>query len=237
MDSSSSSSSSSSSKKRHRPPDDDTSSNSAAEAADAGRDKNNAPLLQDVPTTDHYHVSYMHRRTVTHCSTSHRHGYVITGSADGVVKFWKRTSTSNVPTVAPPGGGASGIAIATDRAASSSSAAPSRCIEFVKSYSSHVGPLLALVTSQPNGDSAASVGYDGSIKFYDVATFDVGGMIRAKNENAARGGLSGGDTKGRRFRLGRHAALMEREDLYLLISTRAPTREEAQDEARRAKKG
>ena len=231
MDSSLSSSFSSSSKKRHRPPDD----------VDAGGDVGNiAPPLQDVPTTDHYQVSLMHRRTVTHCSTSPRHGFVITGSADGVVKFWKRTSTSNAPIVGNPGGGASGIAIATDKA--SSVVGPSRCLEFVKSYSSHVGPLLGLVTSQPNGDSAVSVGYDGSIKFYDVATFDVGGMIRTDdNSSAGRGGGGGGSGGenmrgwGRRFRLGRHAALIEREDLFLLISTRAPTREEWQDDVRKQK--
>ena len=94
----------------------------------------------------------------------------------------------------------------------------SRCLEFVKSYSSHVGPLLALAASQPNGDSAVSIGYDGVIKFYDVATFDVSGMIRTHNSS------------GKKFRLGRHAALIEREDLYLLVSTRAPTREEWQIE-------
>jgi hypothetical protein len=47
--------------------------------------------------------------------------------------------------------------------------------------------MLVLAASQPNGDSAASVGLDGLIKFYAVATFDVRGMIRA-----ARSGSGGG---------------------------------------------
>ena len=130
-----------------------------------------------------------------------------------VVKFWKRTSTTTTPggsgTSAPTGGNAA------DKNGTSSS----RCLEFVKSYSSHVGPILALCTSQPNGDSACSIGYDGVIKFYDVATFDVSGMIRTGNNN-------NNDTRQKKFRLGRHAVLIEREDLYLLVSTRAPTREE-----------
>ena len=91
-----------------------------------------------------------------------------------VVKFWKRTSTTTTPggsgTSAPTGGDKNGTS-------------SSRCLEFVKSYSSHVGPILALCTSQPNGDSACSIGYDGVIKFYDVATFDVSGMIRTGNNN------------------------------------------------------
>ena len=218
--------SSSSSRKRNRQDESSSSSSSSSSASISADEKNNpagGPLLQNVPTTDHYHVSYMHRRTVTHTCSSPRHGYVITGGTDGVVKFWKRTSTIAAAAGAGAGGGASGMAVATDKA-SSNALPPSRCLEFVKSYSSHVGPVLALVTSQPNGDSAASVGYDGSIKFYDVATFDVGGMIRAA------GGSGSGAGKMRGFRLGRHAALIEREDLYLLISTRAPTREERQDD-------
>mmetsp|Transcript_9916 Transcript_9916/g.20153 ORF Transcript_9916/g.20153 Transcript_9916/m.20153 type:complete len:753 (-) Transcript_9916:29-2287(-) len=184
---------------------------------------NSAIPLQDIPTSEHYQVSYMHRSTVTHCCTSLRHGYVITGSTDGVVKFWKRVSTTATP------GAKGGSAPPTASAAAAGGGGPgadgtnSRCLEFVKSYSSHIGPLLALCTSQPNGDSAVSIGWDGIIKFYDVATFDVSGMIRTVNNNNNK-------SKAKKFRLGRHAVLMEREDVYLLVSTRAPTREEWKEE-------
>ena len=176
--------------------------------------------LQDIPTSEHYQVSYMHRSTVTHCCTSLRHGYVITGSTDGVVKFWKRVSTTAA--TAGSKGGAPPTSSAAGVGGSGADGTNSRCLEFVKSYSSHVGPLLALCTSQPNGDSAASIGWDGIIKFYDVATFDVSGMIRTNNSN--------NKSKCKKFRLGRHAVLMEREDIYLLVSTRAPTREEWKEE-------
>lgn len=177
--------------------------------------------LQDIPTTHHYQVSYMHRSTVTHSCSSLRHGYVITGSVDGVVKFWKRTSTAVAPAPADVGGGGGNIG---GGASKSKEGASSRCLEFVKSYSSHVGPILALATSQPNGDSAVSIGWDGVIKFYDVATFDVSGMIRTNGHAPT---AVNGDGK-KKYRLGRHAVLIEREDLYLLVSTRAPTREELQ---------
>jgi len=100
-------------------------------------------------------------------------------------------------------------------------------LEFVKSYSSHVGPLLNLVSSQPSGDAAASVGWDGVIKFYDVAAFDVSGMIRTGPYNDD-GGSGGG---GARYRLGRHAALIEREELILVVSTREPSPEERRRQA------
>ena len=230
------SSSGNTSKKRRLQQDDDE----GPSATPAGSVPSRQLLLQDVPTTQHYHVSYMHKQTVTHVCTSLRHGYVITGSADGVVKFWKRTATSSsssnrsgeaTPAASTPYG-----AMAAG-SSSSLSASSSRCLEFVKSYSSHVGPLLALLTAQPNGDSAVSIGYDGTIKFYDVATFDVSGMIRTTTTTTTTSSSSSNNNNiGRKkFRLGRHATLIEREDLYLLVSTRAPTREEWQVELQQEK--
>ena len=181
---------------------------------DSKSSSQNKNVLQDIPTSEHYQVSYMHRSTVTHCCTSLRHGYVITGSADGVVKFWKRVSTT-----ANTAGNSTNTTAATPTA-SGDGGSNSRCLEFVKSYSSHVGPLLALCTSQPNGDSAVSIGWDGVIKFYDVGTFDVSGMIRTNNNKS----------QSKKYRLGRHAVLMEREEMILLVSTRAPTREEWKEE-------
>lgn len=230
MDSSSFGSGTTSKKRRLRQDDnDDIESNStvATLSPPPPRHQHLPLLLQDVPTTHHYHVSYMHKQTVTHVCTSLRHGYVITGSADGVVKFWKRTATSS----SNSGGGNSSAetTLTATPAAVGGGGSSSRCLEFVKSYSSHVGPILALLTSQPNGDSAVSIGYDGTIKFYDVATFDVSGMIRTSTTTTSN------FKNKKKFRLGRHATLIEREDLYLLVSTRAPTREEWQVELREEK--
>ena len=136
-----------------------------------------------------------------------------------MVKFWKRTATKTAA-AAPAGASGGGVGLDKDKGGKDSS----RCLEFVKSYASHVGPILALCASQPHGDSACSIGYDGVIKFYDVATFDVSGMIRTNNTNPGQ--------QEKKFRLGRHAALIEREDLYLVVSTRAPTKLEHQAELR-----
>ncbi|KAL7476103.1 hypothetical protein ACHAW6_001983 [Cyclotella cf. meneghiniana] len=159
--------------------------------------------LQDIPTTHHYAVSYMHRSTVTHSCVSLRHGYVLTGSTDGVVKFWKRSAA-----VSP--------AASTAASTNQKENPPTRCLEFVKSYISHAGPLAALVCSSPDGNSAASVGFaDGTVKFYDVASFDVAGMIRTG------------------FPLGRAAVLLEREEGILLVSVRARTKEELREREKR----
>lgn len=95
---------------------------------------------------------------------------ILTMSQDGVVKFWKRTSVSTQPVV--------------DLPTSSSATKPQpmdatgKCMEFIKSYTAHTAPPQAMVMSLPDGDTAASVGEDNVIKFYDIGGFDVTGMIK-----------------------------------------------------------
>lgn len=60
---------------------------------------------------------------------------------------------------------------------------------------------MLLVCSSPDGNSAASVGFaDGTVKFYDVASLDVAGMIRTG------------------FPSGRAAVLLEQKEGMLLPS-------------------
>lgn len=98
--------------------------------------------LENIPTSHHYHVSWMHADIVTSIVCSVKHGYIITASRDGVVKFWKRLPIDN------------------------------RCLEFVKSFTAHAGPIRALCIDEA-GDQVASIGSDKMIKFYDVSSFDV----------------------------------------------------------------
>ena len=160
----------------------------------------------DVPRSNHYEVSYLHRSTVTRAVCSTKHGYVLTASEDGCVKFWKRLSSS------------SGGAEAAGTGSGGGGGPPSRCLEFVKSYTAHIGPVLALVMSQPEGDTAASVGQDGTIKLYDVGTFDVTGMIKTRN---VRGGA---DDNGSQIELGMHAAFLgEDQSLIAVASASTPS--------------
>jgi peptidylprolyl isomerase domain and WD repeat-containing protein 1 len=121
-------------------------------------------MLDEIPTSAHYQVSFMHRSTVTHVEASLKHGYVITACKDGVVKFWKRTSTA-APEEPTPGA----------PAAKKDPSTP--CLEFVKSFTAHVGPVVALCID-PTNDTVASIGKDGLIKLYDVSTFDATAMVK-----------------------------------------------------------
>lgn len=121
-------------------------------------------LLEEIPTPGHYHVSFMHRQTVTHVISSTRHGYVVTACSEGIVKFWKRTSTE------PP----------EDAEKKSTDEPATPCLEFCKSYTAHVGPVFALCLD-PAEDTVASIGKDGLIKLYDVSTFDATAMVKTSH--------------------------------------------------------
>ncbi|KAL3906084.1 MAG: hypothetical protein SGILL_009417 [Bacillariaceae sp.] len=126
-------------------------------------------LLKEIPSSSHYQISFMHKATVTHVVASNRHGYVVTACQDGIVKFWKRTSTS----------------VEEQQAHQKKKEELSTpCLEFVKSFTAHIGPLSALCID-PAEDTVASVGAeDGLIKFYDVSTFDATSMIRGGGGSA-----------------------------------------------------
>lgn len=123
--------------------------------------------MRDVPTPAHYQISFMHRSVVTHVIHSWKHAYVVTASADGIVKFWKRTQ------VVPP------ESKEEERQKGGNKESTTPCVEFVKSFTAHVGAVAALVMEELTGDVCVSIGHeDGIIKLYDVSTFDATAMIK-----------------------------------------------------------
>jgi peptidylprolyl isomerase domain and WD repeat-containing protein 1 len=47
----------------------------------------------NLPGAEQYEKSFMHRDIVTHIAVAKQTDYIITGSADGHVKFWKKMLT------------------------------------------------------------------------------------------------------------------------------------------------
>jgi len=146
------------------------------EVRNAKRPRIPSKALWDIPTSSHYKVSLAHRQVVTKVITSLKHGYVVTASDDGIVKFWKRQPADS-----------------------------SETLEFVKSFTAHIGSVLALAVSHDGGDTAVSVGSDNCMKLYDISTFDVTGMIKAQE----------GTT------LGCHASFLGQDQSLLAVSTDA----------------
>mmetsp|Transcript_28676 Transcript_28676/g.93683 ORF Transcript_28676/g.93683 Transcript_28676/m.93683 type:complete len:630 (-) Transcript_28676:62-1951(-) len=100
-----------------------------------------------LPCANLYERSWMHRDTVTVIRVTSTE-YVLSGSADGHVKFWKKAATGS-----------------------------GTIIEFVKHFRAHVGPVVALVSSA-DGLYAATTGVDQSVKVFDVLNFDLTLMIK-----------------------------------------------------------
>jgi peptidylprolyl isomerase domain and WD repeat-containing protein 1 len=127
----------------------------------------------EIPITQHYHVSFMHVSAVTCVTISIKHGYVITGDTTGIVKFWKRLKVSQPAT---------GDSVASPSAATTPQYP---CLEFVKSFTAHQGSVIGLSVNGDNGgDFCVSIGNDGCIKVYDVASFDAVHMIRIPNPSS-----------------------------------------------------
>jgi peptidylprolyl isomerase domain and WD repeat-containing protein 1 len=134
------------------------------------RGSHHSMALQEIPTTSFYQVSYAHRGIITFICYSRKYDMVISASEDGIVKFWKRVASGSVPIPSALG----------DKSSSSQPNLTGKCLEFVKSYLAHTSPILNVVTSLPDGDICASIGEDNMIKFYDIGSFDVTGMIKLK---------------------------------------------------------
>ena len=49
-----------------------------------------AAHLNSLPSAQMYEKSYMHRDTITHVEVAQAAEFVITGSTDGHIKFWKK---------------------------------------------------------------------------------------------------------------------------------------------------
>ncbi len=132
--------------------------------------------LEEMPSSSHYQVSFLHKAPVSHVISSARYGYVVTACEEGIVKFWKRTS----PITDPQGGTNPSNGGKKDHPATP-------CLEFVKSFTAHVGPLSALCIDESD-DTIASIGKkDGLIKFFDVSTFDAKSMIKTNNATSFGG--------------------------------------------------
>ncbi|GAA95944.1 uncharacterized protein L969DRAFT_69776 [Mixia osmundae IAM 14324] len=110
--------------------------------------------LDQLPTADRYHRSFMHRDTVSDVLVT-KTDFILTASTDGHLKFWKKRDIAK---------GETGI-------------------EFVKHYRAHLAPILAVVADQ-EGLVAATIAADGgpngalgSCKILDVTNFDIINII------------------------------------------------------------
>lgn len=101
-----------------------------------------------VPTAQMYEKSFMHRDVVTFVTSVAMTDFVITSSADGHVKFWRRISQK------------------------AANASPRSELEFVKHFKAHTAEIVGVAASQ-DGKYFASVALDKTLKVFDVLNFDL----------------------------------------------------------------
>ncbi|CAH7683899.1 hypothetical protein BY996DRAFT_4577369 [Phakopsora pachyrhizi] len=106
--------------------------------------------LQDLPSAERYHRSFMHRDVVSWVTVTWTN-FIITASVDGHIKFWKKKAVKDGPG-----------------------------IEFVKHYRAHLSPILAVSASVDGliYASVSQEGEGGSIKIFDVENFDMINMLK-----------------------------------------------------------
>ena len=118
-----------------------------------------------LPTTSHYEVSFLHKSIITHIKSSSKHGFIISCSQDGIIKFWKHSISKGV-----------GNWNNAQKNKKDNDIIITPCLEFVKSYKAHLNIILDLCIDS-NEDNALTLGDDGCIKLYDISTYDVRGMM------------------------------------------------------------
>ena len=135
--------------KQKRPLEDNEDEMNTADSVTTKQSKGGVPLLSqkqqrqlllpDIPLSQHYHVSWMHAATITAVVTSVKHGYVITADSAGIVKFWKRLKIQQPLAADDKNKKHASSTTSTGTATTSPSLHP--CIEFVKSFTAHAGPI------------------------------------------------------------------------------------------------
>lgn len=137
------------------------------------RRKKRAARNDEIPTSSHYHISWMHANVITTLAVSIKNGYVISGDQAGIVKFWKRGKIK--------------IEEEEDNAKNKDQRRHP-CLEFVKAFTAHSAAVQALEIDAA-GDSCVSVASDPNglmLKFYEISTFDAVSVVKLKIPNDRR---------------------------------------------------
>eukprot|EP00915_Cephaloidophora_sp_WS-2016_P008780 GHVH01012299.1.p1 GENE.GHVH01012299.1~~GHVH01012299.1.p1 ORF type:complete len:765 (+),score=104.00 GHVH01012299.1:54-2297(+) len=124
-------------------------------------------LLANIPQTQRYEESWMHRGEPTHvaCSPTGASEFFLTGSSDGRVKLWRSTALTHSQKKSKG-------TVASDKVILES-ARQGVCLEFVKDFQAHQGPVEQIVVSS-DGTYAASIGNgENVVKVYNLRTYDL----------------------------------------------------------------
>jgi len=124
-------------------------------------------LVNRLPCAQRYEESWMHRGNPTHvcCSPTGVSEFFMSGADDGRIKLWRSTALIHSK---KKGKGA----IASEKL-TLETARQGVCLEFVKDFQAHSGPIQQIIISN-DGFIGASIGVGETlVKVYNVRTFDL----------------------------------------------------------------
>jgi len=120
-----------------------------------------------LPSSDYYERSYMHRDVVTHLVVTAT-DFLITGSQDGHIKFWKILTPDYLKQQQ---------ILANNEQEKNSNSLLNGPIEFVKHFRAHLGPISNLCVNS-SGTLLCSTCADKTLKLFDVLSFDMITMVK-----------------------------------------------------------
>ena len=130
-----------------------------------------------LPSSDYYERSYMHRDVLTHLLVT-ASDFLITGSQDGHLKFWKILTADYLKQKQTAAAAALHQTSAKSQDEKDVNAnLLSSPIEFVKHFRAHLGPILSLCVNE-SGTLLCSACGDRTVKMFDVLPFDMITMVK-----------------------------------------------------------
>ena len=132
-----------------------------------------------LPSSDYYERSYMHRDVLTHLVVTSS-AFLITGSQDGHLKFWKILTADYLKqkqTAAAAALHQTSASKSADEKDPNVNLLSSGPIEFVKHFRAHLGPIVSLCVNE-SGTLLCSACGDRTVKMFDVLSFDMITMVK-----------------------------------------------------------
>lgn len=119
----------------------------------------------NIPKTDFYECSFMHKKQVTHVVSSNRTGFTITASKDGVIKFWRLKSEKE-------------ILREKENQTKELSSPVITSLEFVKGFQAHRNEVSDVSISNCEQYMASVSEFEKNIKLYSISNFDMISIVK-----------------------------------------------------------
>ena len=155
-------------------------------------------LQSHLPDSPHYERSFMHRENLSTLAFSTQNNFLITGSTDGNIKFWKKKDQGLASAANAVSGNSTGSRVNSNNFSDIKQKAKmaneggedltflGESIEFVKQFRSHIMSVDFIALSKDGNHAGTICTAEQSLKIYDVVNFDMISMFKFKHIRPTR---------------------------------------------------